>query len=62
MPDGFWANALFSLVPTILFGLAFWFVIRTIVRADRTERKVAERIEAEERAKRLDRPSVPAEH
>ena len=61
MPDEFWANALFSVVPTVLFGLVFWFVIRAIVRADRTERKVAERIEAEERAKRLDHPSAPAE-
>jgi hypothetical protein len=52
MPQEFWANATFSLVPTALFGLVFWFVLRAIVRADRTERKVSARIEAEERAKR----------
>jgi uncharacterized membrane protein len=52
MPDGFWANALFSVIPTVLFGVLFWFVFRAIVRADRSERAVAARIEAEERAKR----------
>jgi hypothetical protein len=39
-------------VPTILVGLIFWMVMRAIIRADRTERKVYAEIEAEERAKR----------
>ena len=52
MPDDFWGNAIFSLVPTVLFGLLFWFVFRAIIRSDGAERKVAARIEAEERAKR----------
>lgn len=52
MPDDFWGNAIFSLVPTVLFGLLFWFVFRAIVRSDRTEREVAAQIEVEERAKR----------
>jgi predicted permease len=52
MPEDFWGNAIFSLVPTLLFGLLFWFVFRAIFRADRTERAVAAKIEAEERAKR----------
>ena len=51
MPDNFWANAVFSLAPTVLVGLIFWFAMRGIVRADRTERDVYNKIEAEERAK-----------
>ena len=51
MLDNFWANAAFSLAPTILIGLIFWFVMRGILRADRTERKVYAEIEAVERAK-----------
>lgn len=46
----FWA-VVYSLAPTILLGLVFWFVMRSILRADRTERKVYAQIEAEERAK-----------
>lgn len=52
MPQDFWGNAIFSLVPTLLFGVLFWFVLRSIIRADRTEREVAAKIEAEERQKR----------
>ena len=51
MPQDFWSNALFSVTPTILVGLIFWFVLRAIIRSDRTERKVYAQIEAEERAK-----------
>jgi hypothetical protein len=47
----FWANAIYSVVPTILVGLVFWLVMRSIIHADRTERKVYAEIEAEERAK-----------
>jgi len=47
----FWANAIYSVVPTILLGLVFWLVMRSILRADRTERKVYSEIEAEERAR-----------
>ena len=52
MPDEFWANAIFSVVPTLLFGLLFWFVFRAIIRSDSSERAVAAQVEAEERAKR----------
>ena len=52
MLDEYWANALFSVTPTILIGLVFWLILRSIIRADRTERTVYSRIEAEERAKR----------
>lgn len=51
MPQDFWSNALFSVTPTILVGLIFWFVLRAILRADRTERDAYAKIEAEERAK-----------
>lgn len=52
MLDDYWANAIFSVTPTILIGLVFWLILRAIIRADRTERKVYAQIEAEERAKR----------
>jgi hypothetical protein len=51
MPDDFWSNAIYSVTPTILVGLIFWFAMRSIIRADRTERKVYAKIEAEERLK-----------
>jgi hypothetical protein len=50
--DNFWANAVFSVTPTILMGLLFWFVMRGIIRADRNERNSYARIEREERIKR----------
>jgi flagellar biosynthesis/type III secretory pathway M-ring protein FliF/YscJ len=49
--ENFWANAAYSLAPTVLVGLIFWFVMRAIIRADRTERKVYSEIEAKERAR-----------
>jgi len=52
MPTDFWGNAIFSVVPTVLFGLLFWLVMRAIIRADRGERAFAAKVEAEERAKR----------
>lgn len=52
MPDDFWGNAIFSIVPTLLFGVLFWFVFRGIIRSDAKERDVAAQVEAEERAKR----------
>ncbi len=51
VPEEYWLNALFSVTPTIVIGLIFWYILRSIVRADRTERKVYAQIEAEERAK-----------
>lgn len=51
MIENFWANAAYSLIPTILLGLIFWLVMRSIFRADRTERTVYAEIEAEERAR-----------
>lgn len=51
MLQDFWANALFSLAPTVLIGLIFWFVMRAIIRSDRNERKAYATVEAEERQK-----------
>ena len=51
MPADFWYNALYSVVPTVLVGLIFWFVMRAIIRSDRNERAAYAKIEAEERAK-----------
>ncbi len=50
--DNFWLNALWSITPTVLLGLMFWLIIRSILRADRVERDTYAQIEAEERAKR----------
>ena len=52
MIENFWLNAAYSVTPTILIGLVFWFVMRSILRADRDERESYSKIEQEERAKR----------
>ena len=44
----FWDSFL-SLVPPLLVGVLFWIMMRSILRADRTERKVYSEIEAEMR-------------
>mgnify|MGYP001807372213 CR=1 FL=1 len=49
--ENWWLNALWSLLPTVITGLIFWFVIRAIMNADRNERKMMAKVEAEERAK-----------
>jgi uncharacterized membrane protein len=46
------AGIVWSLAPTVLVGLLFWLIMRLIIRADRTERKVYSRMESEERARR----------
>lgn len=51
MPHGVVAGIVFSLTPTVVVGLVFWFVMRAIIRSDRTERATYSRIEAEERAR-----------
>jgi len=40
-----------SLIPPVFVGLLFWFIMRSILRADSKEREVYSKIEAEERAK-----------
>lgn len=49
--DNWWMNALWSITPTVLIGLFFWMVLRLILRADRTERRIFREMENEERAK-----------
>ena len=44
-----WMNALWSITPTVLIGILFAIILRLILRADRTERRVYDRMEAEER-------------
>jgi hypothetical protein len=44
----FW-DAFLSLVPPLFVGALFWIMMRSILRADRTERKVYAEIEAEMR-------------
>ncbi len=51
MPASEWGNIVFSVTPTIVVGLIFWFIMRNIIRADRDERKAYNKIEAEERAR-----------
>jgi hypothetical protein len=48
----YWEAIVWSIAPTLIVSALFFFVIRSAVRADRTERKVYAKIEAEERAKR----------
>jgi hypothetical protein len=48
---GGWDVGLWALVPTICVSLIFWFVMRAILRADRTEREAEARYDAEERAR-----------
>lgn len=51
MPTDFLGNAIFSVVPTVILALIFWYIVRAIMRSDRTARRVYDEIEAEERAK-----------
>tara|TARA_R110002020_G_scaffold152794_8_gene331347 strand:- start:45477 stop:45665 length:189 start_codon:yes stop_codon:yes gene_type:complete len=61
VPQEFWSNAIFSVVPTIAVGLVFWFVMAAIIRSDRTERSSYAKIEAEERAKMAAQAADPSE-
>jgi hypothetical protein len=50
--DAYWTAVIWALLPTVVVGVVFFYILRSILRMDRTERKVYARIEAEERAKR----------
>lgn len=50
--DSYWSAVIWSILPTIAVCAVFYFVLRGILRFDRTERKVHSEIEAEERARR----------
>ena len=43
-------TALAALLPSIGVGLLFWFAIRALVNADRTERQALAKMDAAERA------------
>jgi len=51
VPHGVVTGIIFAFTPTIVVGLIFWYVMRAILRADRTERSAYTKIEAEERAR-----------
>jgi len=50
--DNYWLAVIWSLLPTVVVSAIFFFVLRSVVRADRNERREYARMEAEERAKR----------
>ncbi len=58
--ENIWVAVLWSLTPTVVVSALFFYVMRSILRADRTERRAYARLEAEERAKR-GLPPAPAE-
>ncbi|AMM19588.1 hypothetical protein AX769_04840 [Frondihabitans sp. PAMC 28766] len=51
MPHNAIGGVFYAIGPTILVGLLFWFAMRAIFRADRTERAAYNAIEIEERAR-----------
>ena len=51
VPESLAGAIVFSLTPTILVGLIFWFIVRALLRSDRTERAAYAKVEAEERAR-----------
>jgi len=50
--DDTWTAMLWAILPTLVVSVVFFFILRNVIRMDRTERKAYARIEAEERAKR----------
>lgn len=57
--DETWVAMLWALLPTVVVSIVFFFILRNVIRMDRTERKVYSRIEAQERAKRGLPPVAP---
>lgn len=45
---GGWGPALAALIPSIGVGLLFWFGMRAVINADRTERQALARMDREE--------------
>lgn len=50
--DNYWLAVIWSLLPTTVVSVVFFYVVRSVVRMDRTERRAYARIEAEERVRR----------
>ncbi|MFJ4037249.1 hypothetical protein ACIPVB_04135 [Microbacterium sp. NPDC090007] len=58
--DETWTAVLWAILPTIVVSVVFFFILRNVIRMDRTERKAYARIEAKERARRGLPPAAPA--
>ncbi|WP_345801240.1 hypothetical protein AAIB33_17545 [Microbacterium sp. AZCO] len=56
----YWTAVFWTLLPTLVVTVLFFWILRSILRADRTERREYARIEAEQRAKRGLPPAEPA--
>ncbi|GGF47837.1 hypothetical protein GCM10010922_24600 [Microbacterium sorbitolivorans] len=50
--DQYWVTALITIAPTVIIAAIFFWILRNVLKFDRTERRVYSKIEAEERAKR----------
>lgn len=50
--DEYWFAVIGALLPTIVVVGLLVFILRSIIRMDRTERRVYAKVEAEERKKR----------
>lgn len=50
--DNYWLAVGWSLLPTTVVAVVFFYVVRSVIRMDRTERRAYARVEAEERARR----------
>lgn len=48
----YWVAVLWTLLPTVVVSLVFFFVMRSVIRADRNERREYAKLEAQERARR----------
>ncbi len=59
--DAYWTAVIWSLLPTIAVSVVFFFILRSILRMDRTERKAYAKVDAEERAKRGLPPAAAGE-
>ena len=58
--DDYWAAVVWTLLPTVVVSALFFFILRSVIHADRNERRKYAEIEAEERAKRGLPPVAPA--
>ncbi|MCD7101491.1 hypothetical protein [Pseudoclavibacter sp. 13-3] len=47
--------ALWAITPTALVGVLFWYTFRSVLRADRTERRVRKSVEQQEEARFAER-------
>ncbi|HET8926282.1 MAG TPA: hypothetical protein VFN24_00445 [Microbacterium sp.] len=61
--ENIWVAVAWALLPTVVVAGLFFFILRSILRMDRTERRIYAEIEEEERARRGMPPaSAPADH